>query len=281
MDNIVQHQARIGMVNYINTAPLYEVWLESVHNPAWKVVEAPPSVLNQLLYENRLDLGLVSSHEYAAHPTDYRILPDLSISATGPVGSVFLFSRRPPAELNDQTVLLSSQSQTSVSLVKIILEDFYRVTPRYFRGEVLEEAPLVEQAEAVLAIGDDALRLSREGRYPVRLDLGEVWRQETGLPFVFAVWAVRDEFCRDHAEELAMIHAELLRCVATGKDRLLDISSRVAPRIPMDPEACFHYLQALEYDLGPLKQGALARFYSYLIKRGEGEAGALPLRFFG
>ena len=130
--------ARIGMVNFINTAPLYEVWKKTVHRPEWRVTEAPPNVLNSILFNNELDLGLVSSHEYAAHPSQYKILGDLSISASGPVGSVFLFSDLEPEKLSDKLVMLSGQSQTSASLVKIILEEFYGVKPRYTVGSVFE-----------------------------------------------------------------------------------------------------------------------------------------------
>ena len=80
------------MVNYINTAPIYEEWKKSVNNPDWIITEEPPSTLNYLLAQDRLDLGLVSSYEYAVRPEKYRILRDLSISADGPVGSVFFFS---------------------------------------------------------------------------------------------------------------------------------------------------------------------------------------------
>ncbi len=113
-------KVRIGMVNFINTAPLYDAWQATVNRPDWNVVEASPTVLNRMLYANELDMGLVSSQEYAAHPQDYLILDDISISASGPVGSVFLFSRCDPKLLADRTLLLSGQSQTSVSLVKII-----------------------------------------------------------------------------------------------------------------------------------------------------------------
>jgi len=56
-------QVRIGMVNFINTAPLYDVWQRTVNRPEWNVVEAPPTVLNSMLYANELDMGLVSSQE--------------------------------------------------------------------------------------------------------------------------------------------------------------------------------------------------------------------------
>ena len=88
----MQVRARIGMVNFINTAPFYEVWRRTVHRPEWQVTEATPAVLNGKLYAGELDLGFFSSHEYAVHPASYKILGDLSISASGPVGSVLLLS---------------------------------------------------------------------------------------------------------------------------------------------------------------------------------------------
>ena len=278
--------ARIGMVNFINTAPLYDVWQRIVHRPEWRITEAPPSTLNRMLFNNELDLGFISSHEYAVHPFQYRILSDLSISATGPVGSVFLFSMLKPQDLSGKRVLLSSKSQTSAGLVKIILEEFYQVTPRYVSGEVLPDScafsdagnETEERISAVLAIGDDAIRLDSIGDYPVRLDLSDVWRRHTGLPFVFAVWAVREDFLMKHPDCVNEIHQQLLHCLSTGKDELSEISRRVAPKIPMSPDDCFAYLSGMEYDLAPDKQKALNLFFKYLIKRNEGAPDAVPLK---
>ena len=184
--------ARIGMVNYINTAPIHETWKERVKDASWRLVEATPAALNDMLASGAVDLGFVSSHEYGVRPEKYQILSDLSISANGAVGSVFLFSRIHPEKLSGSTVLLSSQSKTSIFLVKIILEQFFEVSPGYIEAEVREAGK--NNAAAILAIGDDAIRLKREGAYRYCLDLGEVWLQYTGLPFVFAVCAVREDF---------------------------------------------------------------------------------------
>jgi chorismate dehydratase len=272
-------RARIGMVNFINTAPLYEVWQRSVNRPDWRITEAPPTTLNRLLHAGELDLGFISSHEYAAHPDEYRILSDLSISASGPVGSVLLLSRVAPEELGGRLVLLSSQSQTSASLVQLILAEFYGVTPHYISGKTT--SPEAAKAAAVLAIGDEALRLRADPAFPVRLDLGEIWRRHTGLPFVFAVWAVRREFCDREMDAVVEIHHELRRCIDEGRRQLRAIAARVAPRVPMPEAECYHYLRGLEYDLDEAKQAALRRFFDYLIKRGEAPAGALPLRICG
>jgi len=272
-------KVRIGMVNFINTAPLYDIWQRTVNRPEWNVVEAAPSVLNRMLHTNQLDMGLVSSQEYAAHPQDYLLLDDISISASGPVGSVFLFSRCDPKLLAGRTVLLSEQSQTSVSLVKIVLEKFYQVMPHYEMGSVLE-AQKNDAIQAVLAIGDEALVLAQAQTYPYMIDLSKIWYEETSLPFVFAIWAMRQEFCRNNPEVAMEIHHELLRCRNEGKQDLKNISKRVAPRVSMETEACYEYLRGIEHDLSPLKKKGLIRFIEHLIERGEGAAEALPLKFF-
>ena len=269
-------KCRIGMVNYINTAPIYEVWKRTVRHERWQVVEAPPATLCRMLAAGELDIGVVSCYEYGMRPERYRILEDLSISANGPVGSVFLFSHVPIAELGGAQILLSNQSETSVALVKVILEEFVQVRPVYSSGEV--RGVEAGSAQAVLAIGDDALRLVSEKHFAFQYDLGEIWQQETGLPFVFAVFAVREEYCRDHAGELAKIHREFLRCRAQGREEMLTICEQVAARIPMPCENCYAYLRAIEHDLGPEKQRALEKFFGYLIVRGEASKDALPLK---
>ncbi len=266
----------IGMVNYINTAPIYEPWKRRGPVDSWHVEEAPPSTLNKMLAAGQLDLGFVSCFEYAAHPEQYRILPDLSISANGPVGSVFLFSKIPVKNLDGKLVLLSSQSETSVALTKVVLEKFYEVQPQYVSGAL--DGDLFDECEALLAIGDDALRLATEGEFACQLDLGEVWKHHTGLPFVFAVCAVRQDFCDKSPEILKSVHARLLECREEGDSRLKDICSIAAPRIPMEVNRCFEYLTGIQYDLGSQKIEALEQFFSYLIERKDVGEAALPLK---
>ncbi|VAW34104.1 hypothetical protein MNBD_DELTA03-894 [hydrothermal vent metagenome] len=269
---VLNDKINIGMVNFINTAPLYEVWKEraaAAPHEDWQVIEGPPSRLNRMLYNGELDLGFISSHEYALHPDKYRILDGLSISAQGEVGSVFLFSELPIAALDGQTVALSPQSQTSNALIRIILEDYYHIRPHYVESG---EAP------ARLAIGDRALRLKAENRFPLVLDLSQEWQRHSGLPFVFAIWAVREECWKNRGAEVRAIQRELLTCVEIGRRRLKEISAGVAERIPMPPAACHEYLRRIEFDLSPAKVQGLSRFYQKLIDRREVSPRALPLK---
>jgi chorismate dehydratase len=273
---------RFGMVNYINTAPIYEIWKEQVHRLDWPVTEAPPARLNQLLAAGKLDLGFVSCYEYAVRPDQYQIMANLSISATGPVGSVFMFSTIPPEELDGKPLLMTGQSDTSVWLLRIILEDFFEVKPQYIRGEIFAERALQDQPATVLAIGDEALLLATEKNspYPVQIDLAEFWHQKTGLPFVFSVCAVRENLLTRAEDGARELHHTLLSCRDQGRERLPKIAERVARRIPMAPAACLAYLQAMEYDLSPAKLEALEEFFSRLIRHGAASEKALPLKIF-
>ncbi|WP_028321356.1 menaquinone biosynthetic enzyme MqnA/MqnD family protein [Desulfatiglans anilini] len=273
-------EARIGMVNFINTAPIYDVWQRTVHRPEWLITEAAPATLNRLLSGGQLDVAFVSSHEYAVRPEFYKVLPGLSISSTGPVGSVFLFADVLPGELDGRLVYLSSKSQTSAALVKVILEEFHGVHPRYRTGDILDLRGEREPVAGVMAIGDEALQLAEGGTSGVRIDLGEEWYRRTGLPFVFALWVVRESFSAEHPECVSEIRSELMRCAAKGREELEEISRRVAPRIPMSSAACRRYLQKIEYDLEEEKRRALDLFFHYLIERGEGRPEALPVKYF-
>lgn len=270
--------ARIGMVNYLNTAPIHEKWKSTVRSENWKLVEDPPAALNKKLADGDIDMGFVSSYEYGRHPEKYKILTGLSISANGPVGSVFLFSHVPMNQLDQAPVLFSAQSETSVSLVKIILEEFHDVQPIYSTGDL--QTTNSHDFKAVLAIGDDALRLAEKSTYLYEYDLADIWKHQTGLPFVFALCAVREGFCAQHPEMLTEIHRELLRCRDEGKRDLVEICEISAARIPMSKKKCHQYLAAIEYDLGGQKRKALETFFDFLIKRGDINDSALPLKFF-
>lgn len=275
--------ARIGMVHYINMAPFYETWKEQVRRPDWAMLTAAPTELNRLLAGGEIDLGFVSAYEYAVRPEQYQIMADLSISATGPVGSVFLFSSLPLEQLDKQLILLTRQSDTSVALLRIILEEFIKIRPEYRWDEIFAPHEQNRRAAAILAIGDEALRLNNDPDrpYPIQIDLGELWHQQTGLPFVFAVCAVREDFLQANSKTAQAMHQTLLRCRDQGLNNLAEICAKAAPRIPgMTVASCQNYLQSIEYDLSPAKQQALIQFFTLSAQRGEAASTALPLKIF-
>jgi len=259
--------AKLGMVNFINTSPIYIPWQEMGPLNGWVVEEGAPTLLNSHLAQGKLDAGIVSSYTYGLNADRYYILPDLSISATGPVGSVILLSKVPIEELHEKLVLLTSQSATSVTLLHIILEDFLGLRP-IFRTGNFKELSANPVAQAYLAIGDEALRLRSNSDNLFRSDLAKIWLDHAGLPFVFAVWAVREESWIAWPGKIRLLHKRLSKCYQKGLKELEYISNLVAPRIPMTSSECLEYLKGIELDLSEKKQQGLLHFFRLLYDRG-------------
>ncbi|WP_457755571.1 menaquinone biosynthetic enzyme MqnA/MqnD family protein [Thermodesulfatator indicus] len=254
---------KIGLVSYLNTAPL--VWGLNKQKTAWGIYEAHPSELNRLLSQGELDMALVSSFEYAAHAENYLLLPDISISATGRVGSVLLFSRLPLEKLSHQEIVLTRASATSVALLKLLLEDFCGLKPLYRPGTYKES----RDASAYLAIGDEALILRTKNNFLECHDLAALWMEHTRLPFVFAVLAVRKEAWEQKKDTIKAFARELYLSRAKGTAALGDIAKACRNLTSLGINECLVYLKGIEYDLSGLKQEALRVFFRHLVRRGE------------
>jgi chorismate dehydratase len=182
MDDI--EKLRIGAVSYLNTVPLIQGLTELL--PLARLVFDHPSRLADGLAEGRLDVGLVPSIELARHP-EWTVVSSACIAARGPVLSVKLLFRRPPAEV--QTLALDEGSRTSAVLAQILLADIHGIRPRQVSLPV-DRSPSDIEADAVLVIGDRAIR-QPEADFVEAWDLGDRWSRWTELPFVFAAWAAR------------------------------------------------------------------------------------------
>lgn len=258
---------KVGFVNFINTSQIYIPWKESGGEPDWDVIEGTPAFLNRLLDADEIDVGIVSSYFYGINYQKYIIFPDLSISATGAVGSVILFSKTPVKKLDKRIVITTQQSATSVNLLKIVLEDFFGVRPIYLAGDLNIFNRSDSEALAYLAIGDEALRL-RETIDLDQIDLAEVWLEHTGLPFVFAVWAIRKKCLKEARDAVTRLNKKLNSCRLQGQKEIERISGLVAPRIPMDQAKCLDYLKGIELDLSEKKREGLLYFFDLLKRRG-------------
>ena len=259
----------IGIVGYLNTSPLLFTFRELAEAADWEIIEAPPTTLNQALAAGEIDMGLISSHEYACRAKDYLLVPDISISATGAVGSVLLFSNRPLEEIGSGPVLLTRHSQTSVALLKMLLEDELGIRPRYFVGNWAERELFWPRPQAYLSIGDEALRLRQSPPLRRVYDLADLWLRYTGLPFVFAVMAVCRRFAEEALNEVCQVAEALYRSRQEGILRLREIACQCSRLISLTEEECLGYLQGLEYDLRSQKIKALETFFQRLFERGE------------
>ncbi len=269
---------RMGRMGYLNVLPLYHA-LESGRVPhGYELVYGPPAVLNSLMREGNLATASTSSVEYARNPGKYWLMPDLAIGSKGPVMSVLLLSRRPVRDLDGQTVLVSAETHTSAALLRILFRKHLRMAVTYVTGSATERIATPNPPEAVLAIGDEALRLRSHLAYPHVWDLGAAWMDWTGLPFTFGVWVVSRRAAA--AQELAEDPAKLLHAGRdwglANMDAVLDIAEA---NYPLSRKDLVEYFQGLSYRLGEVEQQGLRLFYRYMAESGEIPA-APPLEFW-
>src|SRR5512135_359953 len=111
-------KARLGRISYLNVLPIYYAMESRFGVNGFQVVRGTPAELNGAMRRGEVDLGSISAMEYGRNYQDYLLLPDLSISSRGPVGSVLLFSRVPFQELTGRRVRVSAASASGAALVK-------------------------------------------------------------------------------------------------------------------------------------------------------------------
>ena len=184
---------RVSAVSYLNTAPLVWGLSQGPQRGLFDLRFSLPSECADALRAGEADIGLVPAIELARQP-DLLVLPGCSISCRGAVRSVLLISLKPIETI--ESFAADTSSRTSVALAQVLLARKYGLRPRV-RPYPPKIDDMLEVADAGLIIGDPALRLDPEqtdwrGRPIFVYDLGLEWVDLTGLPMVFAVWAVKN-----------------------------------------------------------------------------------------
>ena len=240
---------RIGSIPYLNVRPL-------TYGIEERVTLSEPAQLADALHRGQLDAGIVPIAEVLLHD-EYDVIDGIAIAARGAVRSVFLAHREPIDKLT--RVAVDPASRTSAWLVRAILKYGYNVTPEFYPRP---PGGKLSEHEAMMLIGDQAIWYATRNPDSAAgfLDLGEAWVELTGLPFVFAVWAVRRDI---DAKPLA----KLLRDAKTvGLAHIEDI---VRDTDVATPEFRRDYLtRHVWYDLGAGEKKGIRRFQQYLKEMG-------------
>ena len=178
----MDRKIRVGAVSYLNTKPLlYGIENSPVIEEISLITEYPARIADKLLLDE-IDIGLVPV-AMIPQMKEYHLNTHYCIGCDGPVASVCLFSEVPIQEI--RTVILDYQSRTSVLLVKMLFENHWKQKPEFVQSGPDFHKRIHGNTAAVI-IGDRALRQRLISAY--YYDLGEAWKQMTGLPFVFAAW---------------------------------------------------------------------------------------------
>lgn len=266
---------RLGRISYINCYPVYGAIDRGIERVAAEIVTGTPAELNDLLVAGELDVSVISAVEYARHAKELVLLPDLAISCDGPVRSVLLFSKQPVGRLGGRTILLTASSRTSVALLELLCREAWKIQPRFaeVRAEVGDLDHLAELPhDAVLVIGDPALILSARHAYPYCVDLGAAWKELTGLPFVFAVWAAR------RAADPGAVrrgHRTLIASRNWGMAHLDDLAVSASQVTGVAVGECREYFAGLDYAFTDRHLAGLTEFFRRLAAQGIAPAGSL------
>jgi predicted solute-binding protein len=244
---------RVGCVKYLNSRPL-------IHAYDGPVVFDHPSALARMLAAGQLDTALVPLFETLRTPR-YWLVDGVAVASDGPVYSVFLAYR---GELRDvRRVALDPASLTSAHLLRILLAEFHGLRPEFG-----------SEGDAQLLIGNQAIefRLSAAADGWNILDLGEEWKRCTGLPFVFAVWAVRPglDQATAVAQDLRALKAAGLAQMAAivGGDKLATLQLRE-----------WYLTRHIVFEIGEKGRTAVERYREMLARHGYIDAAEEPLRW--
>ncbi|HEY6082024.1 MAG TPA: menaquinone biosynthesis protein [Chitinophagaceae bacterium] len=246
----MERKVRVAAVSYLNTRPLlYGFRDHPVMEQVELSVDYPAKIARQLI-NDEVDVGLIP---VAVIPQlkEYHIISDYCIGAEGPVASVCIFSDAPLEEI--ENIYLDYQSRSSVELARLLLRDYWKLTPRFIAATRGYEER-VKGKDAGVIIGDRALRQRTCNKYIY--DLAEAWIAHTGLPFVFAAWIsnkpLPEDFIRQFNE-------------ATGAGTRGQALDRVIAGTPCDFfDLREYYTQHISYPLTPAKRKGLEKFLSCL-----------------
>ena len=210
---------------------------------------SPPALCADKIAAGSVDIGLIPAIEYQRIP-DLRIIPNLAVAAKRSVRSVLLVSKVPLPQI--ESIALDRCSRTSVVLLQILLRIRFQLNPRLYFFEPALTSMLLHH-DAALLIGDAALTADTRGLH--RYDLSEVWREETGKPFVFAFWACRAACnlgdCTPFEESYRY-----------GKSHMDHIVHQQSRQLGLPSEQVLSYLtQCIDYSLDPENVAGLLLFY--------------------
>ncbi|GGM64029.1 menaquinone biosynthetic enzyme MqnA/MqnD family protein [Dactylosporangium sucinum] len=263
---------RVGHIQFLNCLPIYWGLMRSGALIDVDLHKDSPERLNAALIAGDLDIGPISVVEYLRNADDLLLLPDLAVGSDGPVLSVNAVSTVPLERLDGRRVALGATSRTGVLLAQMYLETHVGVRPQYFQSPP-DLARMLDEADAAVIIGDVALRALHDAPqhgWQVT-DLGQAWRDWTGLPIVFAAWAVRRDFALAHPGLVKDVHEAFLRSKELCLTELDEVAEAAARWETLSAATLAQYFRALDFSLGERQVAGVREF-----ARRAADLGAVP-----
>ncbi|WP_079151012.1 menaquinone biosynthesis protein [Streptomyces sparsogenes] len=253
---------RVGHIQYLNCLPLYWGLATSGALLDLELTKDTPDALNDKLVRGDLDIGPISLVEFLRNADDLVALPDIAVGCDGPVMSCVIVSQLPLEQLDRARVALGSASRTSVRLARLLLAERYGISPDYYTCPP-DLSLMMQEAEAAVLIGDAALRANLHYAPKLGLqvhDLGQMWKEWTGLPFVFAVWAARREYLEREPEIVHKMHQAFLDSRDLSLVEVTKVAEQAARWEALEAPVLERYFTTLDFSLGERQLEGIAEF---------------------
>jgi chorismate dehydratase len=230
----------IGYIPYLNMVPFHQGFgpapiQEGDLSIQFKTLS--PRALGLEAEAGQIDAGAMSMVDTFQLEDRFEPLGNFGIGVKRAAGSVLLFSKKPLSELGGM-VAVTDETATSVRLLQVLAEKRYNRTAVSY-GRVASSELYDGSAEALLLIGDDALRVRRDGikGLPVVTDLATEWLVWQGTPFAFARWMVRKELPEIAKKRLEGYLENSLKTTLLDKPSLLNKEGPARGLTPPELEA--------------------------------------------
>ncbi len=256
------NRPRVGHIQFLNCLPLYWGLARTGTLLDLELTKDTPEKLSEQLVRGELDISPITLVEFLRHADQLVALPDIAVGCDGPVMSCVIVSQLPLDRLDGHRVALGSTSRTSVRLAQLLLAEQYGVHPDYYVCPP-DLGVMMQEAEAAVLIGDAALRASLHDAPRLGLevhDLGLMWKEWTGLPFVFALWAARRDYLAERPESVRDVHRAFLESRDRSVEEVEKVAEQAARWELFDAALLRRYFTTLDFSLGVDQLTGIAEF---------------------
>ena len=236
-----------------------------------------PAQCAERLTDGTADLGLVPITAFA-QSRSLRMVPGCAIASKGAIRSLLLVFRAATGLKAVRSIAADTSSRATLAYVQIMSKQFWQI-----RAKFVPYAPdldaMLAACDAALLIGDPALlalenrdaRRFRTGEELLYLDLGTEWHKCTGLPWISALWGVREEALCSAGQRDQLVD-DLLGSRDAGLAHIDELANEWAMHIEVPRTTIHTYLSKnIHYVLDDECLTGLRRFYELAA-----ECGMLP-----
>jgi chorismate dehydratase len=253
---------KVGIVDYVNALPFITAFEKKFVECPFEIIKDVPARLNEMLANDKLDICLMSSSEFVKNQDKYQILSNYCIGARQEVQSVKLYIKEPLKYLDAKTIWLTIQSNASIKIVEVLCHHFWNIQPNF---QTFNHISDIHNYPAFLLIGDLCLKNADIPGHE-SIDLAQEWYKYTGLPFTFAVFAVRNQVIQKKAEAVKVFEHALTEAVIWAKENVKELSMIGSVKSGLSTEVVANYLNLLNYSFDKGQQKGLDQF-SRLIEQ--------------